>query len=373
VSRRELRILQVTAPGPVGGLESVVAALSLGLTRRGHRVTVSAAVETAAGPHPFLDMLDAGGVRVVHARGGYRAEAAALRRLARESGADVVHSHGYRSDVLARLAGRRGRLPLVATVHGFTGGGVKNRFYERLQRLALRGFDAVVPVSAALARQLEQQGVLARRLHLVPNAYAALTPPCSRAVSREKLGLPPHGPVIGWVGRLSREKGPDVALRALASLAGREWLAVFLGDGPERLALERLASECGIASRVRWMGNFAGAGAVMAAFDILLSSSRTEGTPVVLLEAAAAGVPIVATAVGGVPELLRETGGASPAPPDDPAALAAQLAWLLDHPEEAVRLGMAERDRLATPARFEAWLDRYEDIYRGVLARKGVA
>jgi glycosyltransferase involved in cell wall biosynthesis len=368
VSPRLFRILQVTAPGPVGGLESVVAALSVGLARRGHHVSVSAAVGKDFGPHPLLDLVSGAGVRVIRAKGGYWGETAALRRAVRDTDAEVVHSHGYRSDVLTRVAALVSRFPTVTTVHGFTGGGMKNRAYERLQLLALRGFDAVVPVSEPLSRMLERAGIPARRLHLVPNAYAPLFRPEDRATARGKLGLPPEGKVIGWVGRLSREKGPDVAIRALAGVRDRNWVAVFLGDGPERAALERLAAEQGVASRIRWMGTWSGAGAVMAAFDVLLLSSRTEGTPVVLLEAAAAGVPIVATAVGGVPDLLDDADRTSLAPPDDPAALAERLAGVLDRPEQALRLAAARHDRLAAPARLEAWLDLYQAIYLGVLA-----
>ena len=368
MSRRLFRILQVTAPGPVGGLESVVAALSVGLARRGHEVTVTAAVGNGFAPHPLLDLLSGAGVRVIRTGRGYWAEMAVLRRAARDTGAEVVHSHGYRSDVLTRVAAHAGRFPTVATVHGFTGGGMKNRAYERLQLFALRGFDAVVPVSAPLAGRLQAAGIPPRRLHLVPNAYAPLFRPEDRVTARRRLGLPEEGKVIGWVGRLSREKGPDVAIRALAGVRDRNWVAVFLGDGPERPALERLAAEQGVASRIRWMGTWSGAGAVMAAFDVLLLSSRTEGTPVVLLEAAAAGVPIVATAVGGVPDLLNDAEGTSLAPPDDPAALAERLASVLDRPEEALRLASTRYDRLAAPASLEAWLDLYEAIYLGVMA-----
>ncbi len=368
----ELRILQVIAPAPIGGLESVVAALSLGLARRGHLITVSASVDPSGGPYPLLELLECEGVRVVRAGGGYRAEASALPRVAKEAGADLAHSHGYRSDVLLRVA-RTDRLPLVTTLHGFTGGNFKNRMYERLEVLALRRFEAVVVVSEPLRRRARLAGIAEQQVHLVPNAYAALYPPDSRSTSRMRLGLPARGTVIGWVGRLSREKGADVALEALAQLAGRDWMAVFVGDGPERTKLERQATELGIGSRVRWLGNFAGAGAVMPAFDVLLSSSRTEGTPVVLLEAAAVGVPIVATAVGGVPALLRDIGGVPAAPPEAPGALAALLASMIDVPDDAARIGIRQREGLAAPARFEAWLDRYEEIYRGAIARKDAA
>ena len=126
-----LDILFVTAPAPVGGLESVVTSLALGLSGRGHSVTVAASLKP--GPHLFVDRLLGQGIPVVRTSANRGAERRELIALAGQDGAGVVHSHGYRSDVIVRSArGELGR-PIVSTVHGFTGGGAKNRLYEWLQ------------------------------------------------------------------------------------------------------------------------------------------------------------------------------------------------------------------------------------------------
>src|SRR5262249_32473885 len=163
------------------------------------------------------------------------------------------------------------------------------RFYERLQRRAFRRFEAVVAVSRPLATLLRNDGIAPSRVHLIPNGYAApvFSP---RDEARQSLGLGP-GFVAGWIGRLSHENAPDVFAAAL-SRRGSDVAGVVVGDGRESTRNPR----------VIWKGRGPDAGLLIKAFDVLVLSSRTEGTPIVLFEAMAAGVPVVATAVGGVPD-----------------------------------------------------------------------
>lgn len=359
-----LKVLLVTAPGPVGGLESVVAALASGLKARNHRVLVSAATDHGR-PQPFLETLVAAGVETRTPPAGYWGEARALRGIIQEGGFEVVHSHGYRSDALAWLASRGLGRALVSTVHGFTGGGAKNRAYERIQRRVLRGFDAVVAVSRPLEAQLGESGVRSDRIRLLPNAFTPVGA-LPRAAARARLGIPQDAFAVGWVGRLSREKGADVAIDAMSRLEEPEWLAVFVGDGPERARLEEQAARSAVADRVRWLGALPAAGTLMAAFDVVLLSSRTEGTPIVALEAMAAGVPLVATAVGGVPDLLAGDRGWL-VPPEDPAAIAQVLRSVRGDQSTAARRAGISRQRMQTERTSDSWLDAHEALYRSLL------
>ena len=178
--------------------------------------------------------------------------------------------------------------------------------FEWLERRAWRGFDVVVAVSGPLRDRLVRSGVPEAVVELCPNAWSG-TEPLDRASARERLRLRPTGRLIGWVGRLSAEKGPDVMVRTLARLPA-DVGAVMIGDGPERAALAQLASELGVSARIQWAGSVQRAGECTAAFDAFALSSRTEGTPMVLFEAMAARVPIVATAVGGVPDIVSARG-----------------------------------------------------------------
>ena len=328
-------IQHVLAPARFGGTETVVRSLAAGLRRRGHDVSVVAVLSPEDVPgHPFVAELDAEGVPVftleVPPRAYWR-ERRELGRLLRAFPPDVVHTHGFRSDVLHAPAAMLAGIPVVSTVHGFTGGDAKNRVYQWVQRKALPFLDRVVAVSAPLARELRAAGVPDARLRTIPNGPPVGGPAgLSRAGARRTLEVPARGSRLGWVGRLSAEKGPDVFLDALA--VGRasgglpaDVCASILGDGPLRPELEEKARATGLHPCVRWHGAVPGAARLLRAFDVLVLSSRTEGTPIVLLEALVAGVPVVATGVGGVPDAARGR-AVRLVPPEDPVALAEAIA-----------------------------------------------
>jgi glycosyltransferase involved in cell wall biosynthesis len=232
---------------------------------------------------------------------------------------------------------------------------------------ALRRHDAVIAVSQRLAGQLGEDGVPRERLVVLRNAWRPAAPLPSRADARARLGLPADGPVIGWVGRLAWVKAADDALAAFAAAGIAGTRLSVVGDGPDRPALEAQARALGLAGRVTFHGALPDAWRVLPAFDALLLSSRSEGTPMVLLEAMHAGVPIVATAVGGVPDLVGD--GALLAPADDPAALGRALARALTDPDGSRARAAAARARLDTDFAPDAWIDRHLDLYRRLAAR----
>jgi glycosyltransferase involved in cell wall biosynthesis len=358
-------ILHVVAPATVGGLERVVQALASGLRRRGHRVAVAAVVTPGPREPPLLAALRDNGVEV-HALAvpdrRYLRERAAVRSLCRALRPDVVHTHGYRPDVVdAGVARGEGR-PTVTTVHGFTGRDWKGRLYERLQVRAYRRFDAVAAVSRPQVDLLVRRGVTPERVHLVRNAWTGSAAPLSRDAARSTLGLPAAGCLIGWVGRFSREKGPDVVVRAMASLADLPVRAAMVGGGSGLAAARAEATRLGVADRITWPGQVPDAAALLCAFDLFVLSSRTEGTPIVLFEAMSAGVPVVASRVGGVPDVVGDD-EAVLVPADDPAALAAAVRAVLADPAAARVRAEAARRRLSSDFALDPWLDRYEAVY----------
>jgi glycosyltransferase involved in cell wall biosynthesis len=363
-----LSVLHIVAPCDVGGLERVVHALATGRHRAGRRVSVLAVLGNRVGDHPFLPPLIEAGVDVVTLRlppRAYLRERAAVVDICRRIRPDVVHTHGYRVDVVDAGAARRVGVPTVTTVHGFTGGDFKNRIYEGLQRRAFRRFEAVVAVSRPLADALARAGVPPDRLHVVPNAWAERRPPLPRDSARRLLGVPDERFHVGWVGRLTPEKGPDVLLDAVGTLGDLPLAVSVLGEGRARPELETRAAHRGLAERVRWLGNFPDAERLFSAFDVFVLSSRTEGTPIALFEAMAAGTPIVASAVGGIPDVVSSH-EALLVSPDDPVALAAAIRCV--HADVAAAGARARRaqQRLANEFALAPWLAKYERIYRSV-------
>jgi len=199
---------------------------------------------------------------------------------------------------------------------------------------------------------------------LIPNAPGGAATPLPRQAARSELGLGESDtPVIGWVGRLIPVKGADVFLRALGACADERWTASVIGDGPERGPLENQARELRIGSRVRFHGSVPDAARYQSAFDLFVLSSHSEGIPMVVFEAAAAGTPIVASAVGGIPDVLSDREARLIAA-GNADALADAIRATLNDLEGAGERAVRARERIALEFSEEVWLDRYERLYR---------
>lgn len=372
------RVLHVVAPGRQGGAEQVITMMAVAQKSGG--VHVAAVLEPRdANEHPFVARLQALGVPVtcvVVGRRSYLKEYRNLRALMARLEPRVVHTHGYRADLIAGLAARSLHIAKVSTVHGFVGGSLRNKMNERMQLMALRHVDAVLAVSRPLTERLAKAGVPRENIHFVVNGFAPVAPTSSRAAARQQLGLNGSTPVIGWVGRLSHEKGADVMLDAFAACE-TQWRLSMIGDGPEREALRQRAKSLGIEDRVVWHGSVSNAGALFSAFDAFVLSSRTEGTPIALFEAMHSAVPIVTTSVGGVPDVVG-SGEAMLVPSEQPAMIARALDSVLTDPASAKHRSVNARQRLVRDFGPELWLAEVDRIYRaiessGVARRAGEA
>lgn len=337
-----MRVLHVIAEMGSGGAEALVEDLARHALARGDSVTVASAGGRRA------DALAAAGARLVplplHRRSALRAALGAVAVAPRLRGRyDVVHAHNVGAAVVAHLAVRwpRRRPPLVVTVHGLPG-----TDYDRAARL-LRVADAVVAVSATERDLLS--GVPGVRV--VDNGVAPLPMP-SRSEAREALGLDPDVPVAVWVARLAPPKRPDLLVSAWESVPSGVLLVA--GDGP--LVVE--GSE-----RVRVLGERSDVGTLLAAADVYCLASDSEGMPMAVLEAMGAGVPVVASAVGG---LVVCGGAARLVPPGDAAALAAALSSVLGDRDERAKLAAAGRALVRERFSVEAMRAAYDAVYAEV-------
>jgi glycosyltransferase involved in cell wall biosynthesis len=364
--------MHLLAPADAGGLERVVHALAIGQQRRGHHVVAVPVAEAWSADHSFGVPLARAGIEVrplVQAGRAYAQERASLATLLRQTTPDVVHTHGYHTDVVGAGVARRLGIPTVSTAHGFTRGGLRNRAYEYINRRALRSFDAVVAVSQPLGDELVQSGVPRERVHVIPNAWSRISASLERVAARKQLGLNQDAFIVGWVGRMSHEKGLDVFVDALASLNDVPIWACAVGDGPERAPQQRRAEMSGTDERIRWTGLVREAGRCFPAFDALVLSSRTEGVPMVVLEAMATQVPLVVTAVGGIPDVLspRE---ALLVPSERPDLLASAIRCVFQDRHGALDRAAAAAVRVEREFAEGPWLDRYEAVYAAAASRR---
>ena len=369
------RVMHVLAPAPVGGLERVVQALASAQRDDASCEQVTLLALLAAdddGAEEFLMPLRARGVDVhlvVTPPRSYRQERAALAAHVRRHRPMIVHTHGAHADVIAAGIGHECGAATVTTMHGLVGGDWRNRGYEWLQRRACRGRDAVVAVARPLATRLIAGGIAPERMHVVRNAWRSATQPLSREEARRRLGLDASAFVLGWVGRLTPEKGLDVLLRACPALATFACHVAVLGEGSSQRELQRLAGHVGLGSKhsISWHGRVSDAARLLTAFDVLVISSRTEGTPMVLLEAMAAHVPVIATRVGGISDIVGED-EALLVPSEDPAALAQAIGAVRADPAAAHQRATDAHARLQREGDTARWVARYRYVYEAARA-----
>jgi glycosyltransferase involved in cell wall biosynthesis len=376
-SAERLSIVHLCTPAQVGGLESVVTGLSRGLAERGHSVTLVAVVRRAEEAASLFGSLEGGSVNTIAVDVPHRAY---LREIGRVAGIldalrpDVLHSHGYRADLLHGARARRKGIATVSTLHGYSNLGGLMRLYPYLQLRAMRQFDAVVAVSLPLVDLVANRGVPRERIHHIRNAWSPPKAPLARSDARRVLDLPDSGTiVIGWVGRLSPVKGADVFLRSLPGLLDASHIACVVGDGPERPALEALAKDLGIRDHLRWAGSVPEASRLFSAFDVLALSSRSEGSPMVLIEAMGQGVPVVATLVGGVPELIDGDDEAWLVPPEAPDMLRDALHACLSDPSQAAARAQRAQARIERELDMTSWVRLHENAYEAArrIRRRG--
>jgi len=364
-----MKLVHVLAPATFGGLERVVHALATGQVRRGHDVHVVLLLESGTTEPLIAAQLREGGVPIISVVLPGRAYATQLRIL-REHFArlapDVIHSHGYLPDVLSTVLIPRIPARRVSTVHGFVGNTRRGRVYEWLQCRSYRWVDAVA-VSRKLANDLVHRGVREAKVHVIANAAVAIDNMLSGEAARERLGIPAAAFSIGWVGRVSREKGLDVLVDALPPLSDIRGHVTIIGDGPERPGLDEKARRIAAETPVLWAGIIGDAARLLRAFDVLVISSRTEGTPMTLLEAMAARVPVVTTAVGGIPDVVTDK-EAIIVPAEDPVALAAAIRSVHDHRTAATERAERAAVKLAADFSTENWLAQYDQLYAALVA-----
>ena len=327
-----LRVLHVRNSHLLGGPERLL----LGqVAHRAADVEVQVASFVTHGAESALleAVRTAGGTAIpLSQRGSYDLRLAhVLAGALEEARPDVVVGHDYKANAVLRRALRRVAVPHVAVVHGYTGEDRKVRLFEALDRRGLRRAQAVLAVSEGLRDVALAAGVAPERAHVVPNAVDADAVQGEASRARDRLrrgwGFGPETAVVLALGRLSPEKGHADLLEAFARVLPRVPHArlVLVGDGASRKALERRAARPDLTGRVTFAGWRGDPWACLGAADHFVLPSLREGLPLALLEALAAGVPVVATRVGGVPAALEEGRFGRLVVPGDLAGLAQGL------------------------------------------------
>jgi glycosyltransferase involved in cell wall biosynthesis len=301
---------------------------------------------------------------------------AAARELTQTLGrlrADVLLCHGYKANLLGRVAARRLGIPAVAVSRGWTGESLRVRVYEAIDRLHLGWMDRVIAVSAAQAARVRRCGVPAERLTVIHNAIDVerfTTPDSTYEGKLRRLFRSPPARIVGAAGRLSPEKGFEVLAAAAARVRQRDPSIGFVvfGEGQCRERIARQAAAAGLGGAFVLAGFRADLDQFLPFFDLFVLPSYTEGLPNVVLESFAAGVPVVATAVGGTPEVVEDGASGHLVPPGDACALAERILDALACQDRLRDMGLHGRQAVVERFTFTAQARRYRQLFAEVVS-----
>ena len=385
---RPVRIARVIARLNVGGPAQHVILLTAGMDRTRFLTTLITGM-VGRGEGDLSSMARAWGVEptVVSVLGPAirpmrdMAALGTLVRLFRHLRPDIVHTHTAKAGALGRVAARLAGVPrCVHTFHGHVLEGyfspTATQLFLRIERVLARRTDRIITVSPRLRQNLLAMGIgRPEQVEVVPlglDLDRLLRMPRGQTDLRTPLGIPAGAPLLGIVGRLVPIKDHPTLLQALTLLPdGRQAPHLLVvGDGARREGLQRLTHHLGLASRVHFLGWRDDLEAILGGLDVVICCSQNEGTPVALIEAMAAGVPVISTDVGGVGDLVAhgETGWLVPA--GDPAALARGIEKLLGNAGLCRRLAATARPAVMERHHVKALIHRMETLYADVLAGK---
>jgi glycosyltransferase involved in cell wall biosynthesis len=391
--RPRVKILRVIARLNMGGPALHVAYLTEGLTKRGYDTTLVSG-SLARGEDSMAFVADAHGVEVVRIDELGR-EISPLRdllatirlaRLIRRERPQILHTHTAKAGTVGRvaalLAGSRRPPIIVHTFHGHVlrgyFGPLRSLFFRLLERRLAVGTTALIAVSPQVRDDLVALGVAPRERFVVIRLGIELdervTPDQNgRGESRRYLGIPGDRFAVGWIGRMTAVKRTDDVLVAFKRLrdSGVPAVLCMVGDGPDRLQLEQRAHELGVARDTVFLGYQEDVAQFYAAFDALVLPSVNEGTPVSVIEALAAELPVVATRVGGVPDVVRDGEDGFLVEAGATGDLADRLAQLARDPALRARMGKQGRERVLPRYAVDRLVADVDELYRSLLSAAG--
>ena len=356
---------------PVGGAENLLLSILRKLDAEafssvvcciGERGALGEQIMAMGFPLTELHLLNKGGAdgRIV----------TALVDLIQRERIDLVHSHLYHANFYGRLAARKAGVPAVASIHNTY---TKHKWHRQLANWYLaRHTTAIIAGSEEIKQDVVRYDHVPEALvEVIPNSvdltrsHSSL----SREQARERLGVPEGAIVLGTVGRLEEQKGHRYLIEAFSLLrqSGMDAYLLLVGDGREAQALKGLSASLGLEQRVKFLGTRSDLGDLFRAMNLFVMPSLWEGLSLAMLSAMAAGIPVVATSVGGVRQVLGDDEYGFTVPSGDATALASRIQACLGTPDEMARMGEKGRRQIYENYSDEAMVRRLEAVYERVL------
>jgi len=380
----KIRVMQLIAPLSMAGAERVVQTMARNLDSERFENSICTFVNHRRSTNSFTEAIQKQGLRLDKILLRRHLEWQPVRdlvNLARFRKIDIFHSHGYRADVMGIIASRFLGIPTVSTVHGWNASRskwslseYKMLFYDKLDLFALRRFDRIIAVSENTARALETKIEVAEKLEVIPNTLdpAGYDIDPERMRIRDRLGIDPSTKVVGFLGRFSREKGLFQLLDAVPTILEKMPNCRFLlaGGGPLARVLRERCSVLGVSDKVHVLDEINYVCGFYESLDLFVLPSLTEGMPMALLEAQFFGLPIIASRVGGIPEIIAPGENGLLVEPDDTGGLARSITKILENDSLARSMGKVNHLRFKGNNHVRKWASRYESIYSSLVKGK---
>jgi glycosyltransferase involved in cell wall biosynthesis len=358
----------------VGGPEKQILNHALSVDRESLEIVIGSFSEGKP-VNPLIDEVQSNRLAIflIHSRSSFNpAQIFRLKKFLKNQQIDLLCTHGYKANFLSFWSVWGTGIPQIAFVRGWTGEDWKVKLYDWLDRFWIRFADRIVCVSEAKKNELIKLRVPAEKIEVIYNAYSPQRVKLNPGFNlRAQLKLPADSKIVAGFGRLSPEKGQKYLILAAKQIVeqGHQIKFLIFGEGKDRRFLEKLVGESNLQGTVFLAGFVGNIFDYMNQVDLIVNPSLTEGLPNVILEALALKKPVVATAVGGTPEIIEDQKTGYLVPPADPAALADKILYALQHSEESRKMAWAGFNLLQTKFSLEIQTQKLQNLYRQVVRK----
>lgn len=368
-----INILQLISSSGFFGAENVVLELSAELKKMGHSVTIGIFNNHHK---PNLDLMEQAMMHdlethVFDCR--QKIDLKTIRLISsyvKNNCVDIVHTHGYKSTIYAKLSALTTKTPLVSTCHNWINSNLKMNFYISLDKMVLKHVDAVIPVSRPVQELLITAGISREKITLIENGITIekFNTNVDKLKMKNELCIDPDRIIIGTVGRLSNEKGHRYLIEAAKKILTVDKNCVFLliGDGVLKSQLKESVKKLNLDDKIIFTGKCLKVPQLLSIVDIFVLPSLLEGQPMALFEAMAAKKPIVATKVGDVPKILRQGMCGMLVPSSNADAIAEAVLSLIASPDKASLLASLAYSEVSGKYSSKQMAVKYLEVYRSL-------
>lgn len=366
-----MTVLHLISSAGFYGAEAMLVTLARAEARMGHQIEVAALRDDRFGHAEVAEAAGKAGLKTHVIPCGGRLDIGAigeLRKILKASSVDILHAHGYKADLYGKLASWPRRTKLVSTCHNWPNPAMQMQTYAKLDRMLLRGFDVITTPSPLVEETLRRSGIAAKKVFWINNGVDLQQFQSAEPGLRRELNLGSQ-PIVGFVGRLVPGKGGTVLLEAAKTVIEHVPNAhfVFAGEGPCRKDWEEVSRVLGLTARVHFLGVRKDMPSLYASMNIMVLPSLEEAMPMCLLEAMATGLPVIATNVGAVPEVMTHGEHGYVLEPGPVEPLSNALIDLLKDNTKASQFGAAGKIRIEQRYSADAMARQYLSLYRQAL------